>query len=146
MMKSTFSKNILCFVAAFGGLAHAYLIDPPTTASSDTVQDCSNWVVVSSSDKCLTLADDNGITLAQFQTYVSMNSRETRVWSNPAIEPLRRNLLRACKRKFVLYRAELRYPTRTDLDQCSSYKFNEANSDQRHFNSNSNTKPLYQQL
>ena len=95
MTKSTFSKKVLCFVAAFGGLAHAYLIEPPTTALSDTIQDCTNWVVVSSSDKCLTLADDNAITLAQFQTYVSMNSRETRVWSNLAIEPLRRNLLRA---------------------------------------------------
>jgi hypothetical protein len=116
MTKSNFSKKILCFVVAFGGLAHAYLIEPPTTALSDTVEDCSNWVVVSSSDKCLTLAEDNGITLAKFQTYVSMNSRETRAWSNLAIEPLRRNFLRACKRKFVLYRAELRYFTRTDLD------------------------------
>lgn len=143
MMKSTFSKKSLCLVATLGGLAHAYLIDPPTTAASDTVQDCSNWVVVSSSDKCLTLADDNGITLAQFQIYVSVHSRENRVWSNLAIESLRRHLLRAHKRKLVLYRTELRHPTRTGFDQCSSYKFDEANSDQRRFNSNPNTKPVY---
>ena len=74
-MKSTLLPQGLFLVAVLGGLANAYLVDPPTTAASDTIQDCSNWVVVSASDKCQALSDNNGITLAQFQTYVSEESQ-----------------------------------------------------------------------
>lgn len=48
-----------------------YLVDPPTTAPSNTISDCSNWVVVATGDKCADLASSNSITLAQFDTYVS---------------------------------------------------------------------------
>ena len=69
-MKSSILPQGLFLLASLSGLAKAYLIDPPTTAASDTVQDCSNWVVVTATDKCQDLADGNGITLTQFQTYV----------------------------------------------------------------------------
>lgn len=51
---------------------YAYTVDPPTSAPSDTIQDCTNWVVVSSTDTCQAISDDNGITLAQFDTYVRL--------------------------------------------------------------------------
>lgn len=62
------------------GLVGAYLVDPPTTAAQDTIQDCSNWQVVTAADKCQAIADNNGITLAQLQTYVSINDRSTTLY------------------------------------------------------------------
>ena len=38
-------------------------VDPPTTAPNNTIQDCTNWDVASSSDTCQTLSSNNGITL-----------------------------------------------------------------------------------
>lgn len=70
-MKCTVLPSSLCAVFGLVGLARAYLVDPPTTAASDTIQDCSNWAVVTSTDKCQSIADSWGITLAQFQSYVS---------------------------------------------------------------------------
>lgn len=51
-------------------LGAAYLVDPPTTAPSDTIPDCTNWAVATSSDTCNTLADSGGITLSQLYSYV----------------------------------------------------------------------------
>ncbi|KAI1108517.1 carbohydrate-binding module family 50 protein [Nemania sp. NC0429] len=50
-------------------LTLGYLVDPPTTAPSDTVEDCSNWAVASSDDTCESIADDNFITLSQLYAY-----------------------------------------------------------------------------
>ncbi|KAI1354385.1 carbohydrate-binding module family 50 protein [Xylaria sp. FL0043] len=46
-----------------------YLVDPPTTAPSNTIQDCSGWAVATSTDTCESIADDNFITLSQLYTY-----------------------------------------------------------------------------
>jgi hypothetical protein len=53
------------------GLASAYLVDPPTTASADTIQDCSSWQVVTAEDTCVSIADSWFITAVQFAAYVS---------------------------------------------------------------------------
>lgn len=65
------SFKILSAFAYLLIVSTAYLVDPPTTAPSNTITDCSNWVVVATGDTCAGLASDNGITLAQFDTYVS---------------------------------------------------------------------------
>lgn len=49
----------------------AYTVTPPTTAPSDTITDCTNWAVASSSDTCDTLAADGSLTLDQLYDYVS---------------------------------------------------------------------------
>jgi hypothetical protein len=53
-------------------LAFGYTVDPPTTAPSNTIQDCTNWVVAASSDTCSTLAADGAITLSQLYSYVCL--------------------------------------------------------------------------
>ncbi|RYC65769.1 hypothetical protein CHU98_g428 [Xylaria longipes] len=50
-------------------LTLGYLVPPPTTAPSNTIQDCTNWAVASSTDTCQSIADSNYITLAQLYTY-----------------------------------------------------------------------------
>jgi hypothetical protein len=52
-------------------ICHGYLVDPPAPCNANTIQDCSYWAVVKSSDTCSSLALANGITTAQFATYVS---------------------------------------------------------------------------
>ena len=53
-------------------ITHAYLTDPPTNASPDTVTDCSNWVVATSGANCQDLAASNGLSLDDFElVYVS---------------------------------------------------------------------------
>ncbi|KAH8163292.1 hypothetical protein CIB48_g4954 [Xylaria polymorpha] len=49
--------------------ALGYLIDPPTTAPDDTIQDCTNWAVASSSDTCESIADDYFISLSDLYTF-----------------------------------------------------------------------------
>ncbi|KAI1381145.1 hypothetical protein F4677DRAFT_402291 [Hypoxylon crocopeplum] len=57
---------LVCLVAA----GSAYLVDPPTTAPSDTISDCSNWAVASSSDTCDSLAAQGyDVTQQQFLNY-----------------------------------------------------------------------------
>ncbi|KAI1194415.1 carbohydrate-binding module family 50 protein [Nemania serpens] len=46
-----------------------YLVDPPTTAPGDTIQDCTNWVVATSSDTCESIAEDNFIALPDLYIY-----------------------------------------------------------------------------
>ena len=55
--------------------AHAYLVDPPTKADPKTVSDCSNWVTAASGDKCDVIASQNGISVSDFDVYVSSNKR-----------------------------------------------------------------------
>lgn len=59
----------LSVLATFLVVSSAYTVDPPTTAPSNTITDCTNWAVVASGDTCAALASTNGITLAQFNTY-----------------------------------------------------------------------------
>ncbi|ORY01575.1 hypothetical protein BCR34DRAFT_521866 [Clohesyomyces aquaticus] len=68
-MKSTLFPSSILGLASLVGFATAYLVDPPSTAAKDTIEDCSNWQVVSASDTCQAIADNNGLSLAQFQTY-----------------------------------------------------------------------------
>jgi len=69
------SLNILNVFELLVTLSWAqYTVDPPTTAPNNTILDCTNWVVVTSSDTCTALAVNNGITLAQFDTYVRYSS------------------------------------------------------------------------
>lgn len=64
-------QALLLWVAAFAASARAYTVSPPTTAPNNTIQDCTNWDIATSSDTCETLATDNSITLAQLYDYVS---------------------------------------------------------------------------
>jgi hypothetical protein len=73
-MLSTSVLRLSLAAASCLGLVGAYLIDPPTTAAQDTISDCSNWQIVSASDQCQTIAESNGITLSQLQTYVRSDS------------------------------------------------------------------------
>jgi hypothetical protein len=58
--------------ACLVSLATCYLVDPPTTAANDTIQDCTNWVVVTATDTCTSIASSYAITLQQFEVeYVS---------------------------------------------------------------------------
>jgi hypothetical protein len=52
-------------------LASAYIVDPPTTAAADTIQDCSAWYVVAGGESCASIAADQWITVDQFNAYVS---------------------------------------------------------------------------
>ncbi|KAL7934419.1 hypothetical protein V8C35DRAFT_327295 [Trichoderma chlorosporum] len=64
-MKQSFA-TVLC---AAGCLAAAYTVDPPTTAPSDTIQDCTSWDVAQSTDTCQSIADYGFITLDQLYAY-----------------------------------------------------------------------------
>lgn len=63
------SLSPVTILATLFVVSSAYLVDPPTTAPSDTITDCSNWAIVTSADTCQSLAAANFITLAQFDTY-----------------------------------------------------------------------------
>lgn len=67
-MRSTF----LASVSLLSRFAVSYTVDPPTTADPGTIQDCTSWAIVTSSDTCQSLADYYFITLSQFDTYVSV--------------------------------------------------------------------------
>jgi hypothetical protein len=58
-------------MVGFISLASAYIIDPPTTAAADTIQDCSAWYVVAGGESCASIAADQWITVDQFNAYVS---------------------------------------------------------------------------
>lgn len=62
--------SVSAAVLLFAVYVSAYLVDPDTTASPDTIEDCSYWVVVSSSDTCDSIESDWGVTSEQFLTYV----------------------------------------------------------------------------
>jgi hypothetical protein len=66
--------------ALFVAFASAYLVDPPTTASSDTIQDCSSWQVVVAGNTCASIADNWFITTLQFAAYV--RAQRTRLSSS----------------------------------------------------------------
>ena len=55
-------------------ISRAYKVDPPTTASNDTVQDCTNWAIVNDRDTCDSLAAVNNITFSQLCSYVSCSA------------------------------------------------------------------------
>jgi len=66
-----FSSKKLALFLGVVPLVSAYLIEPPTTAASNTIQDCSAWHVAAMGDVCTKITDDNWITVEQFQSYVS---------------------------------------------------------------------------
>lgn len=67
------------FALAFGlallpALGAAYQVDPPSTAAPDTIQDCTYWQVAASDDTCASISAWWGITLEQFNAYVSITA------------------------------------------------------------------------
>ncbi|KAK6073694.1 LysM domain-containing protein [Seiridium cupressi] len=68
MYIKTFSFSLaLALLPALGSTQ--YLVDPPTTAAPDTIQDCTYWEVTASNDTCTNISENWCITLAQFYTY-----------------------------------------------------------------------------
>ncbi|KAI1801809.1 carbohydrate-binding module family 50 protein [Daldinia bambusicola] len=61
------SSHFLIQLALFCMLASAYLADPPTTADSNTVSDCSWWIVAKSTDTCAAIASASGISVSDFE-------------------------------------------------------------------------------
>ncbi|KAH8645715.1 hypothetical protein BX600DRAFT_477875 [Xylariales sp. PMI_506] len=65
----------MMFAFAFGFaalpslVAAQYLVDPPTTAAPDTIQDCTYWQVASAADTCISISDFWGLSLEQLYTY-----------------------------------------------------------------------------
>jgi hypothetical protein len=61
-----------CLVLSLLGLSSSFLLDPPTRADSNTVADCSNWILGTSGTSCDQIASSSGITSEDFTTvYVS---------------------------------------------------------------------------
>ncbi|RYO27909.1 hypothetical protein AA0113_g3305 [Alternaria arborescens] len=50
-------------------LIRAYETDPPTTASPDTISNCTWWQVATETDTCAGISEYWGITEVQFKTY-----------------------------------------------------------------------------
>ncbi|KAL1796842.1 hypothetical protein ACET3X_005382 [Alternaria dauci] len=50
-------------------LVRAYETEAPTTASPDTISDCTWWHVATETDTCATISEYWGITEAQLKTY-----------------------------------------------------------------------------
>ena len=68
-------KHTVVFVGGLVAIGAAsgppYDVDPPTTAPSDTISDCTNWAVATSSDTCQSLAaQGDDISVQQFLNYV----------------------------------------------------------------------------
>jgi hypothetical protein len=66
-MISSFALSLALLPAL--GVAQ-YLVDPPTTAASDTITDCTYWQVATANDTCASISAYWGLTLDQFDTYV----------------------------------------------------------------------------
>jgi hypothetical protein len=62
--------STVAVLAVLISLVPAYIIEPPTTAAPDTIQDCSAWYVVAGGDTCASIAGDQWITVDQFSSYV----------------------------------------------------------------------------
>ncbi|KAK8091448.1 LysM domain-containing protein [Apiospora hydei] len=67
-MPATTSFTVLATLIG-AALVSAYTVDPPTTAPADTIQDCTNWAVATSSDTCESLAEYGFITLDDVYRY-----------------------------------------------------------------------------
>jgi hypothetical protein len=61
--------------------ASAYIIDPPTTAAADTVQDCSAWHVAETGNTCDQIAENYWITPEDFASYVSIVTKGVHGWN-----------------------------------------------------------------
>ena len=58
-------------------LIGAYETDPPTTASPDTISDCTWWQVATETDTCAGISEYWDITEVQFKTYVRLKPSKT---------------------------------------------------------------------
>lgn len=67
-MRSRIFESAIFFCTL--GSVRAYIVDPPTTALPDTVQDCSAWVVAGPGESCNNLANEFLISIYQFAAYV----------------------------------------------------------------------------
>ncbi|KAH7380031.1 hypothetical protein BKA66DRAFT_442362 [Pyrenochaeta sp. MPI-SDFR-AT-0127] len=61
--------STFAILAGLISLVPAYIVEPPTTASPDTIQDCSAWYVVAGGETCASIAVDSWITIDQFNLY-----------------------------------------------------------------------------
>jgi hypothetical protein len=59
-------------------LSAAYPVDPPSTASPDTIEDCTYWQVAADTDTCASISEYWGLTEAQFTAYVRLDHDETK--------------------------------------------------------------------
>ena len=66
-------SSAFLFSAFAAAVAAQYTVDPPTEAPSDTITDCTLWVVADGTETCEALASDNFLTLNQLYVYVSGN-------------------------------------------------------------------------
>ncbi|ETS76430.1 hypothetical protein PFICI_11817 [Pestalotiopsis fici W106-1] len=64
MFFQTFLASIVLVGATWG-----YTVDPPTAASSDTIQDCTLWMIASTGDTCQGISNTYGLELSQLFTY-----------------------------------------------------------------------------
>jgi hypothetical protein len=62
-------------------ITSAYIVDPPTTASPDTIEDCTSWHDVTAEDTCTSIAESWGLTEVQFFAYVSQLSIDCHIVS-----------------------------------------------------------------
>ncbi|KAG9187678.1 hypothetical protein G6011_05549 [Alternaria panax] len=50
-------------------LAATYEVEPPTTASPDTIVDCTYWHVAAENDTCASISTEEWVTEAQLSAY-----------------------------------------------------------------------------
>lgn len=72
----------------FFSQARAYLVSPPGAAAPGATAECSEWVQESYSLTCTIIEEFYGLTVAQFQAWVSFNSLFYRVVFLTSVEPV----------------------------------------------------------
>jgi hypothetical protein len=98
------TNTLFVAAATFLPFTQAYLENPPTTAASDTVQDCSYWDVATSSSTCANFATTWSISLADFNSWVRPPlSNTTRVNLIFRLESLCRNIMQVDCWEFLLH-------------------------------------------
>jgi hypothetical protein len=70
MMKYLLIRTSVLPAALHG--ARAYLVDPPTQALPDTIQDCSAWQVAKEGETCNYLAGSNLLSAWTFGQWVKL--------------------------------------------------------------------------
>ena len=50
-----------------------FLEKPPTAANPNTIKDCTWWHIAASGETCDSIAETYGLTIKQFETYVSQS-------------------------------------------------------------------------
>jgi hypothetical protein len=64
------SLYTVVFLLAHWAVAQ-FLEKPPTDANTNTIKDCTWWHIAASGETCASIAETYGLTIKQFETYVS---------------------------------------------------------------------------